>query len=127
MAKRKLPHEADEAEDPTPAATIEHPGLLPPLILGPPILPEGPPPDKPEPTPLVGVVHFENASGGDNGQAHYPVPVTLRERVLLWRHQRHEQNHQRENGEWVYRLSHDAGVGLVAQDADLEAIADEDA
>lgn len=123
MAKRKV---ADEPDD-DPSAETERIPLLP-ILIAPPDLPDGPPPTaRPEPTPLVGVVHFENAAGLPNGQANYPVPVTLRERVLIWRQQRHEQNHVNADGEWVYRLSHDAGVGLVDRDADLEPIADEDA
>jgi hypothetical protein len=126
MAKRKHP-EADEPDDATPeaTATIEHPGLLPPLILAPPLLPDGPPPETGAPAPLVGIVHFENAAGLDNGSAHYAVPVTLRDRVLIWRHQRHEQNRINDRGEWVYRLTHDAGVGTIPCDADLQPVEDD--
>jgi hypothetical protein len=77
--------------------------------------------DEPPPTE-VGRVHFENAAGLHNGSAVYHVPMALRDRVLLWRHQQHEQNHQNEKGEWVYRLSHDAGVGAVDRDEALEPI-----
>jgi hypothetical protein len=84
------------------------------------------PGDLPKPGEMVGVVHFENAAGGDNGRARYRVPPTLRERVLIWRHQRHEQNHVNGDGEWVYRLDSTSGVGTVARDADLEAIDPED-
>jgi hypothetical protein len=70
----------------------------------------------------VGPVHFEDASGNDNGWAHYHVPAALRERTLLWRHMVHEQNHQLGNGTWVYRLTHTSAVGPEEKDPNLEAI-----
>jgi hypothetical protein len=70
----------------------------------------------------VGPVHFEDASGNDNGWAHYHVPPALRERTLLWRYMTHEQNHQLGDGTWVYRLTSTSGVGADEKDPNLEAI-----
>jgi hypothetical protein len=75
-----------------------------------------------KPTTEVGPVKFENVDGNDNGWATYHVPMALRERVLLWRYQLHEQNHQLGNGTWVYRLTSTSGVGADEKDPHLEPI-----
>ncbi len=80
------------------------------------------PGDLPKPGEEVGLVYFQNAAGGDNGRAIYHAPPALRERVLTWRHQQHEQNHQDDDGRWVYRLTSTSGVGSLVQDADLEPL-----
>ena len=80
------------------------------------------PGDLPKPGEEVGLVAFQNAAGGDNGRAIYHAPPALRERVLTWRYQQHEQNHQDDDGRWVYRMTHTSGVGALMHDADLEPL-----
>ena len=78
---------------------------------------------EPEPEPkIVGPVHFEDVSGGDNGSAIYAVPPALRERVLVWRHKQHEQSYVNDQGHWVYRQTHTAAAGALEQDAYLEPL-----
>jgi len=67
----------------------------------------------------VGLVLFEDASGGANGSAIYTVPPALRERTLLWRHQIHEQNHQLGDGTWVYRATPTSGTAPEEHDPNL--------
>jgi hypothetical protein len=84
---------------------------------------ELPEPEEETPAPkLVGRVHFEDVSGGDNGAANYAVPMALRERTLVWRHKQHEQSYVNDQGHWVYRQTHTAAAGALERDADLEPI-----
>lgn len=75
----------------------------------------------------IGRVLFEDASGQPNGAAIYHVPLALRDRTLLWRHQLHEQNHQLGDGTWVYRLTSTSGISTQEKDPQLEPIEPSDA
>jgi hypothetical protein len=87
--------------------------------------PKKPDQELPEPEgepKIVGPVHFEDVSGGDNGSAIYAVPPALRERVLVWRHKQHEQSYVNDQGHWVYRQTHTAATGALERDAELTPI-----
>ena len=70
----------------------------------------------------VGLVHFEDAAGTWIGDAIYHTPVSLRDRTLTYQFKPHEQNHQNEKGEWVYRQTATSGTGPVEYDALLEVV-----
>lgn len=123
---RRRPHADHDLPD-GPEVNPERIPVLPIIIS--PGLPEPPDPAvPPEPEPTeVGTVHFEQADGASNGRAHYGVPPALRDRVLIWRHQAHEQNHVNAAGEWVYRATHTSGVGTVRRTTELDPLDKDDA
>ena len=103
MKKHEHEHEhADAADAPAPAKT-----------------PDAPKAHAPE---QVGRVEFETVDGLPNGAATYTQHPAMRDRVLVWRRQLHEQNHQLADGTWVYRATHTSGYGAEERDPALVPI-----
>lgn len=67
---------------------------------------------------IVGRIVFINADGGIQFTAQYGIPNVLRDPELFTEHGIFYQNHQKEDGQWVYKYLRPLGAGRLP-DSDL--------